>query len=201
MEAKKPKQRNWLRTFNNFLSVVVLLVAVYIIVMPFLPKIQFWVKQTTHAQPPLVKQNLPDAPQTTEVIPAENTLVVPTIDMQVLVHEGATKTTLRQGVWHRPNTSDPTKGSNTVLVGHRFTYANPIGVFYNLDKIKVGDPIVLYWQGKKYSYKVKNIITVTPDRIDIEAPTKQPRLTLYTCTPLWTSKFRLVIQAELEAQP
>jgi sortase A len=116
--------------------------------------------------------------------------------LQQQVYDGASSTTLRKGVWHRPKTSDPTKGSNTVMAGHRFTYKNPEGVFYNLDKIKVDDSIVLYWQGKKYTYKVVATFVVTPDRIDVEAPTKDPRLTLYTCTPLWNPKFRLIIQAD-----
>ena len=193
------KQQNRLHICNNVLSVVVMLLALYIIILPLLPNLQFWVKKTTHAYPQLVKQNLPDAPkQDKEVIPAENTLVVPGLGMQEVVYEGSGPAALHKGVWHRPNTSNPTQGSNTVLVGHRFTYTQPEGVFYHLDKIKVGDSIVLYWNGEKYSYHVTKTFVVTADKVEIEAPTKEPLLTLYTCTPLWSAKDRLVIQAELE---
>lgn len=193
------KKRNRLHIFNNVLSVVVMLLALYIIVLPLLPNLQFWLKKTTHAYPQLVKQNLPDQPkEDKEVIPAENTLVVPSLGMQEVVYEGSGPAALRKGVWHRPHTSNPAQGSNTVLVGHRFTYTQPEGVFYHLDKIKVDDSIVLYWQGEKYSYRVTKVLVVTADKVEIEAPTEGSMLTLYTCTPLWSAKDRLVIQAALE---
>lgn len=193
------KRRSRLHIFNNVLSIVVMLLALYIITLPFLPNLQFWLKKTTHAYPQLVTQNLPEAPkEDKEVIPAENTLVIPGLGMQEVVYDGNSVATLRKGVWHRPHSSNPTQGSNTVLVGHRFTYTQPEGVFYHLDKVKVGDSIVLYWQGEKYSYHVTKAFVVTADKVEIEAPTKDPLLTLYTCTPLWSAKDRLVIQAELE---
>ncbi|HEY5805954.1 MAG TPA: class E sortase [Candidatus Saccharimonadales bacterium] len=195
------KERSRLRDFNNALSVVVLVLGLYITLMPFLPNMQFWVKKTIHAYPQLVEQNLPEKPKDEEVIPSENTLVIPGIGMQELVHESSSAAALSKGVWRRPHTSDPTKDGNTVLVGHRFTYAKPQGVFYHLDKVKNGDTIVLYWQGKKYSYKVERTFVVPSDRVEIEAPTDEPVLTLYTCTPLWNPKDRLVIQAKsAEAQ-
>jgi sortase A len=83
------------------------------------------------------------------------------------------------------------------LVGHRFTYAGA-AVFYNLDKVKSGDQIIVYWHGKAYEYKVFNISQVSPNKASVEAPTNESILTLYTCTPLLTAKDRLVIQAVLE---
>ena len=195
MRAMEAKKTSRLRIFNNVLSIVVMLLALYIILMPFLPSVQFWVKKTTHAYPQLVKQNLPGQPAKQETIPAGNTLVIPSIGLQQAVNEGSTIAALRKGVWHRPQTSTPPSGGNTVLAGHRFTYTQPQGVFYSLDKVKVGDSIIMYWQGKKYSYKVTKVFVVSPDRIEIEAPTADPTLTLYTCTPLWNPKDRLVVQA------
>jgi LPXTG-site transpeptidase (sortase) family protein len=37
---------------------------------------------------------------------------------------------------------------------------------------------------------------VDPSAVEIEAPTTQKQLTLYTCTPIWTAKERLVIIAK-----
>lgn len=187
-----------LRHLNTGLSFIVLLLAVYIMFAPFLPSMQFWGKKLLHDRPPLVTQNMSQAKGVTtkETMPADNTLVIPSINLQQVVYDGASASTLSKGVWHRPHTSSPDAGSNTVVVGHRFTYTNPEGVFYSLDKIHPGDTIVLYWQQKKYRYTVSRTFVVPPTAVEIEQPTKQPMLTLYTCTPLWSAHDRLVIQAE-----
>jgi len=189
-----------LRRCNTILSIVVLLLGLYIVCLPLLPNIAFWAKKATHSSPPLVAQTINPQPNTPEIIPTENTLVIPSLNMQEVVHEGQTAATLRYGVWRRPQTSDPSKDSNTVIVGHRFTYTDPQGVFYSLDKVEAGDPIFMYWQGKKYTYSVTRVFVVPPTATEIERPTDKPRLTLYTCTPLWSAHDRLVVQASLLEQ-
>jgi LPXTG-site transpeptidase (sortase) family protein len=191
---------NRLRLFNTALSGIVLVFGLYIILLPVLPNAQFWLKRHTQAPPRLVQQNTHPSftPGPHEDIPTQNTLVVPAMDLQEPINEGLTAAALAKGVWHRPRTSNPTQASNTVLVGHRFTYTNPQGVFYHLDKVKVGDPLVLYWEGDKYVYKVERVFVVPPTAAEIEQPTVRPTLTLYTCTPLWSAHDRLVVQAILE---
>lgn len=194
-QAKQPV--NMLRRFNNGLSLVIVTLCLYIIVVPFFPNISFWWQSFTNSQPALVKANSQSAKkdEASEPIPADNTLVIPSINMQETIYAGAGADTLNQGVWKRPDTSSPDKGSNMVLAGHRFTYRGA-AVFYHLDKIKVGDKIVVYWQAKKYTYQVSRTYVVLPSAVEIEKPTKEARLTIYTCTPLWTSKSRLVIEAQ-----
>lgn len=108
---------------------------------------------------------------------------------------------LNNGIWRFPRSSTPDKGGNTVLIGHRFTYTNPRGVFYFLNKVKVNDEIGVWWNNKQYSYKVVNIAEVRPTDTAIEANTTNPELTLFTCTPLWLPKDRLVVVANLETKP
>ncbi|HEX8762727.1 MAG TPA: class E sortase [Candidatus Saccharimonadales bacterium] len=112
--------------------------------------------------------------------------------------DGESPRILQKGIWHRPASAAPNKPGNVVLAGHRFTYQNPQGVFYHLDKLKTSDQIGLVWQGKVYRYKVREIKVVGANETPIEAPTNNARLTLYTCTPLWLPKDRLVIIAEPE---
>jgi sortase A len=109
--------------------------------------------------------------------------------------------TLDKGIWRWPRSSTPDKGGNTVFIGHRFTYTNPRGVFYFLNKIKLSDEIGVFWNNKKYLYKVTSVSQVPPNDTAIEDNTPQPELTLFTCTPLWLPKDRLVIVANLEATP
>lgn len=185
-----------LRFTNNILSIVVIAVFVYVMVFPLLPGFGLTVKRTLHQKPPLVSafENGDDKP------PNDNTLVIPRILLQEKINEGKTIAALRNGVWHRPNTSTPPKNSNTVIAGHRFTYQGQ-AVFYNLDKVKVDDQIVVYWDHQKYVYQVDRIKEVPPTALEVESSTPEARLTLYTCTPLWSAKNRLVVQAKLTEKP
>ncbi|MFW5720190.1 MAG: sortase [Candidatus Dojkabacteria bacterium] len=129
-------------------------------------------------------------------IPPENTLVIPKIGVDAKIHEGQEEHTLLQGIWRRPNTSTPDKGGNTVLTAHRFMYMSGPNTFFSLDKVKEGDTFAVFWQGQEYTYQVYQIEVVGPERVEIENPTEDPIITLYTCTPLWTSDKRLVVQAK-----
>jgi sortase A len=177
------------RRINTLLSVVLLLQALYILVWPFLPGITWWVRHDV----PIVS-GLTAPKVDLDVIPEENTILIPSLGLTEKIHEGADISTVHRGVWRRPGSSTPNQGSNTVLVGHRFTY-DGVSVFYNLDKVKIGDEIVVYWQREPHRYKVDQIVVVPPEAVEAEEPTVDSVLTLYTCTPLLTAKDRLVVRA------
>lgn len=185
------KQFFSLRRCNNALSVLIIFIALYIGLSPFLPQIAWWIKR----QAPVIS-----SPALTQIkvdnIPTDNTLIIPRLDLKEKILDGESPLTVDKGIWRRPHTSKPPLDSNTVLVGHRFTYRGS-AVFYNLDKIEKNDNIVVYWEGKKYEYKVRDIKIVKPTELVVEAPTDKPVLTLYTCAPLITAQNRLVIQADL----
>ncbi|MGA1046674.1 MAG: sortase [Minisyncoccia bacterium] len=102
---------------------------------------------------------------------------------------------LWKGIWHRNNTGNPIKGGNMVITAHRFLYTGNNNTFYRLPNVKMNDIITLYWEGIKYDYRVYDIFEVTPDAVEIEDNTDNHILTLYTCTPLWTSAKRFVVRA------
>lgn len=188
-----------LRIFNNALTLVILGIATYIIAVPFLPQVTWWLRndapvRLVPARSVSLDQASSSSPEDTSHM-KEDSLIIPSLAMRERIHEGTVRE-LRSGIWRLPHTSTPDTGSNTVLVGHRFTYAGQ-AVFYHLDKMKVGDRIGVRWQGKLYEYKVFNIRVVSPDEVSIEENTKDSRLTLYTCTPLWSATHRLVVQATL----
>ncbi len=198
MQEERPERikRSKLRRLNTVLSVIVVALSLYIVALPLVPNVTYEINKLTNIKPSLVRANTPGEPsKPVEEFPSENTLVIPSINLQKTIFDGDSIRTLEQGVWRRPATSDPTRGSNTVLVGHRYGY-NGNGVFYHLDKVNKGDNIVLYWQGKKRTYTVTTVKVVEPDDAQVEAPTKSPILTLYTCTPMWSFTNRLVIVAE-----
>lgn len=187
--TKKSSKLITLRRTNNLLAFIVVILSGYIVVFPFLPQISWWVEHSA----PLVSSTPVDEPP--QQPPNDNTLVIPSLELTEKIYQGQTTATLRQGIWLRPNGSTPDKGSNTVLTGHRFTYSSK-AVFYHLDKVKKDDLVYVYWNGQRYDYKVSNISVVPPTQASVEAPSQSDKLTIYTCTPLWTAKERLVIEAE-----
>src|SRR6266567_657428 len=192
------KPRALHRRLNNTLTVVAIMLGLYIGVSPFVPQVGWWLRHR-HASPATQVASTPKpASHTNQApIPADNLLIIPRLTMHEVIHDGPTLAELRKGVWLIPSSSPPGQQSNTVIIGHRFTYAGP-AVFYFLDKIQLGDAITIDWHQKEYTYKVTDINVVPPTDLSVEQPTTKPQLTLYTCTPLWTAKNRLVITAPLQ---
>lgn len=191
------------RQLNHSLTVLVILVAGYILVAPMLPNIDYWRKTMQNPSVPayVTAVTAGQTPPPNDV-PKDSRLVIPKIYANAPIGVGASETILRDGLWMRPNASTPAKGGNTVIAGHRFSY-NPglTQPFYHLDKLVAGDKIVVTWNGKAYSYTVAESKVVHATQTSVEAPTKDAQLTLYTCTPLWNPKDRLVIVAKLDKEP
>jgi LPXTG-site transpeptidase (sortase) family protein len=181
------------RQFNNILTLIVAVVALYIILGPFLPAVTW---QARGGAPKHVPKTV-SAPASVP-IPSDNELIIPRLGMEQTINTGPTQAELSKGPWLIPNTSTPDKNSNTVIAGHRFTYAGP-AVFYFLDKVQLHDTVIVNWQHKQYTYQVNEIKVVPPTDVSVQSATKNSQLTVYTCAPLLTAKNRLVIIAPLES--
>ena len=187
-----------LRTFNNLFSVVVILLGLYISISPFLPQIAYLTRDTSpEAGVPYGGALASSVGASVESsLPKENRIVIPSIQVNEPIIESSSINAIKDGgTWRRPKSSDPTRGGNTVIVGHRF-YGNNVSTFYHLDKVLSGQKLAVYWQGVEYMYEVVETKVVEADQVQIESPTADARLTLYTCTPIWTAKQRLVVIAK-----
>ena len=191
-----------LRIANSCLLTLIVLINLYTIGIPLRPSISFWFGQHFGS----VASSLSNIVNNPEITPSQvfepdeiiggKRLIIPSLLLDKPIYEGNSPGIVHKGVWRLPHTSTPDAGSNTVFVGHRFSYKDP-AVFYNLDKMEKGQRFAVFWNQHKYLYEVMSKDVVAPTRIDIEAPTTESRLTLYTCTPLWTAKNRLVVVAKL----
>ncbi len=190
-----------LARINTVLLGLIIVINGYLLIMPFYPRLVYWWQNHTHSPVSTSALNKRIVDTSGDDIPSENRLVVPSMHLNDQIFEGKDLSVLRNGPWRLPYTSTPDKGGNTVIVGHRYTYTNPRGTFYSLDRVQIGDRIGIFWQHKKYVYRVASVQTVKPDAVSVEAPTTDSRLTLYTCTPLWLPKDRLVVTANLESTP
>jgi sortase A len=185
---------------NTVLVVIIAAINLSIILLPLIPAVVFLrQKHSSQAQALLntTERHTASDPNNQPIAATAEQLIVPSMVLDTAVHEG-TRKALNLGVWRIPHSSTPDKGSNTVFVAHRYTYTNPRGTFYHLDKVAVGDAIAVLWHGKKYVYGVDSVRQVAPTTLSVEAPTATPTLTLYTCTPLWNPKDRLVVTATLK---
>lgn len=132
------------------------------------------------------------------------TLTVPRLKIKALpVPAGSTQAELdREGIIHLPETGQPgEEGANTFIVGHAlgFAYTRVPYVFYELDRMRPGDRIVIRdGGGEKYVYRVYDRLTVRPADYWVTYPVPGKTLvSLQSCTPIPTFENRLVVRAEL----
>lgn len=187
-----------LRKFNNILSILVIGLGLYIALSPFLPQIAYLLRDKSPTISAPYSGSLAESvgSNATEQIPSDNRIVIPSIQINEPIVTSNTINSIKDGgTWLRPNSKSPNDDGNTVIVGHRF-YGSNVSTFYHLDKVKIGEKLAIYWEGAEILYEVTEVKIVDATQVEIEAPTKDKQLTLYTCHPIWTAKQRLVVIAK-----
>ncbi|WP_234437022.1 class E sortase [Streptomyces maremycinicus] len=139
-------------------------------------------------------------------------LDIPRLGLRVPVAEGTSKRdVLNKGyVGHYAGTQQPGQGGNFAVAGHRNTHGEP---FRRLDRLRKGDRVEVETRSTTYTYLVDKILPQTSPR-DSGVVRPVPRsltepaygydtpgryLTLTTCTPEYTSRYRLVVWGRLVA--
>lgn len=198
------KQRGKLKLILRIISPILFILGLYLVIYPFWPSIQYklWPPHQENAvTAPLDSQitiPIAPAPIVHKAVDGGNKIIIPKIGVDMKMIEGTNETiALNQGAWRMPQTSTPDQGGNTVITAHRFKYKPPSEkTFYLLDKLVVGDAVTVNWQGYEYNYKVTGTKIVEPSAVEVLDNTENPQITLITCTPLFTTKQRLIVIAE-----
>lgn len=126
-------------------------------------------------------------------------LHINSIEVEGNIFEGTDSNTMNKGFWHFPISQLPGEKGNFVVIGHRYAKLPPSkDTFFNLDKVKVGDRIKVLQNTNEYTYIVTDTKEVEKNDISVLKDYNDYRMTLITCTPLWTSDRRLVITAKLD---
>ncbi|MFG3319459.1 class E sortase [Streptomyces sp. NPDC048171] len=177
----------------------------------------WWTNVRAHAQADKAASNLQDDwangkrnPGTFEPGQGFALLHIPDLDVVVPIAEGInSKKVLDRGmVGHYGEDALKTampdaKTGNFGLAGHRNTHGEP---FRYINKLKPGDPIVVETQDKYFVYKMASILPVTsPSNVSVLDPVpkqsgfKEPGryITLTTCTPEFTSKYRMIVWGKM----
>jgi sortase A len=115
--------------------------------------------------------------------------------------EDAVEKALLKGVDHFGGTADPGQTGNAVLFGHSSGQIWSSGkykyIFSLLDKLKPGDQIIIDNQGTRYIYKVTSSEVILPTNLSVLSQNvHKPVLTLITCSPVGSNKYRLVVHAD-----
>jgi sortase A len=137
-------------------------------------------------------------------------LRIPRIGVTAPVAEGVSRAkVLNHGyAGHYPHTAQPGQPGNFALAGHRNTHGEP---FRRIDRLRPGDTLVVETATARFTYVVQQTVPrTTPSDGTVIAPVPHssvhPRrhmtgpgyyITLTTCTPEFTSTYRLVVWGKL----
>ena len=134
----------------------------------------------------------------------ENRLYIPKININLPYAVGGPEVMEHGAWWRTPENGNPKDGGNFVLSAHRFIMGltpqqtlrkSP---FYNIDKLAVGDEIIIDYEGVRYAYTIREKLSVKPEATEIEQRTTQSQLTLYSCTLGGANDGRDVLIAKLK---
>ncbi len=197
LDSVKNRQKSWKSYILTIIAILMILGGVYLLALISTPLI--------------LSQNInPKDNPTTKLIAktenkiTENRLYIPKIDINLPYSTGGAETMERGAWWRKPENGSPKDGGNFVLSAHRFIMGltpqqtlrkSP---FYNIDKLTVGDEIIIDYNGVRYNYVISEKQSVKPDAVEIEQHTDQPQLTLYSCTLGGANDGRDVIIAKLK---
>lgn len=195
-----------IKIFLILIETTAFLILFYLIAFPFYPELKYRffssqeknvlssdVSSSTIKQ--AYKSNFPES----DFSISPNRVIIKKIGVNApIVESQNSKYGLSRGAWHVPESSTPDKGGNTVITGHRFKYLPPNNLtFYLFHKLEVGDEVYVIWNKKDYFYKIREIKVVPATEVSVLDPTKDPILTMFTCDPIYSTKNRLVVIADL----
>lgn len=147
---------------------------------------------------------VPVDPQFSIVIPkiGANARILANVDA---ANEGEYLAALQKGVAHAAGTTFPGEGGHIFLFAHSTDYFWNVGaynaVFYLLSKLEKGDEVDLFYQGKRYVYRVIGKEIVDPNRVEfLTRKSNREFLTLQTCWPPGTTLKRLLVFAVRAAE-
>ncbi len=135
---------------------------------------------------------------------------IPSINISFMVIEGISEGDLQRGPGHYPSCRPgfppplcthfrevwPGEEGRVVISGHRTTYLHP---FFNLDRMKPGDKIMLETKWGTFTYLLDREEALPANTTTVVVPkTGVHQLVLTTCNPKYSASQRLVAYAHLE---
>jgi LPXTG-site transpeptidase (sortase) family protein len=148
-----------------------------------------------------VPERPPDDPYAPTPQIVLGTIEIARIGLTGQLQEGIALTAIDRGPGHWPGSAMPGELGNAVVAGHRTTHSKP---FARLNELQVGDPVVFKTAGGTHTYRVRGVVIVPGEAIDIAAQSYAHTATLFACHPPGSARQRIVAKLELlgpEGQP
>ena len=147
-------------------------------------------------------------PTINQTVSADPRLIIPKLNIDVPVHFGIAldevMSAMNNGVAHyriAGASAYPGEIGNLVITGHSagdvYSSNQYKYIFSGLERLEDGDLIYINYNSVRYTYRVVKKEVVEPTNVAaLVVQTDKPLLTLVTCTPLGTSRYRLLVTAE-----
>ena len=147
-------------------------------------------------------------PTITQNVSPEPRLIIPKLNVDVPIHFGIAlsevMSAMNNGVAHyriAGASAYPGEIGNLVITGHSagdVYSSNPYKyIFSGLERLEDGDLIYVNYNSVRYTFRVIKKEVVDPSNVAaLVVETNKPLLTLVTCTPLGTSRYRLLVTGE-----
>jgi len=118
-----------------------------------------------------------------------NRIIIPSTLVDAPIIEGANILNLSRGVCHIKESSLPGQGGNCIIEGHNlaeFGWWRPQSFFSLLEIVDKETPVYVFYNGRKYVYKVKNKTYREISDPKLYDFNPGERLTLITCVSTWS---------------
>jgi len=147
-------------------------------------------------------------PTITQVVSADPRLIIPKLNIDVPIRFGVplsdVMSAMNNGVAHyriAGASAYPGQIGNFIITGHSagdIYSSNPYKyIFSGLERLADGDLIYVNYESVRYTYQVIRKEVVEPSNVSsLVVQTDKPLITLVTCTPLGTSRYRLLVTGE-----
>jgi LPXTG-site transpeptidase (sortase) family protein len=152
------------------------------------------------------------SPATKKAVPADPLpgqaiarLYIPKLGKKWVVVQGVEPKDIKLAPGHYEDSQLPGQVGNFAVAGHRMP-----SIFWNLDKVRTGDTIVVETRTDWYVYAVVRNFITKPTNVSVVSsnpenpgtPPTERLLTLTTCNPKWDNYQRMIVWAEqIRTQP
>jgi len=147
-------------------------------------------------------------PTITQTVSADPRLLIPKLNIDVPINFDITLSqvmeAMNHGVAHyriAGASAYPGEIGNFIITGHSagdVYSSNPYKyIFSGLERLEEGDLIYVNYKSVRYTYKITTKQVIEPSNVAaLVMQTDRPLITLVTCTPLGTSRYRLLVTGE-----
>lgn len=147
-------------------------------------------------------------PTITQTVSSDPRLIIPKLNVDVPIRFNVAlsdvMSAMNNGVAHyriSGASAYPGEIGNFIITGHSagdIYSSNPYKyIFSGLERLEEGDLVYVNYESVRYTYQIMSKVVVEPTNVDaLVIETNKPLITLVTCTPLGTSRYRLLVTGE-----